>query len=144
MQILSQLEQCKKFPDFNNYLAFIISQGDSLPVEVCCIDVEISMPSATKFFTVPYAFCSYGIGWYWCRAILFLRSKLIQTSPKQPTPLQSACNPVQSCAGAAERWPFAEKQFEGQLCNHNGRLPSVCQGARKGRAGYVIYQGHVL
>ena len=34
MQILSQLEQCKKFPDFNNYLAFIISQGDSLPVEV--------------------------------------------------------------------------------------------------------------
>ena len=34
LQILAQLEECKNIPDFNNYLAFILSQGDSLPVEV--------------------------------------------------------------------------------------------------------------
>ena len=34
VQILAQLEECKNIPDFNNYLAFILSQGDSLPVEV--------------------------------------------------------------------------------------------------------------
>ena len=33
-QILNQLEQCKAFPDFNNYLAFICAQADSLPIEV--------------------------------------------------------------------------------------------------------------
>lgn len=33
-QILNQLEQCKAFPDFNNYLAFIFAQADSLPIEV--------------------------------------------------------------------------------------------------------------
>ena len=33
-QILAQLEQCKNFPDFNNYLAFIFAQGESLPIEV--------------------------------------------------------------------------------------------------------------
>ena len=36
MQILNQLEQCKAFPDFNNYLAFIFAQADSLPIEVGC------------------------------------------------------------------------------------------------------------
>lgn len=34
LQILAQLEECKNIPDFNNYLAFILSQGNSLPVEV--------------------------------------------------------------------------------------------------------------
>ena len=34
LQILNQLEQCKAFPDFNNYLAFIFAQADSLPIEV--------------------------------------------------------------------------------------------------------------
>ncbi|KAL0043428.1 hypothetical protein WJX79_004487 [Trebouxia sp. C0005] len=33
-QILAQLDECKNIPDFNNYLAFILSQGDTLPVEV--------------------------------------------------------------------------------------------------------------
>lgn len=33
-KILGQLEQCRTFPDFNNYLAFIFAQGDSLPLEV--------------------------------------------------------------------------------------------------------------
>ena len=33
-QILSQLEQCKAFPDFNNYLAYILGQGASFAVEV--------------------------------------------------------------------------------------------------------------
>eukprot|EP00884_Botryococcus_braunii_P019984 jgi/Botrbrau1/666/Bobra.0161s0050.1 len=33
-QILDQLEACKSYPDFNNYLAFIFAQGDSLPIEV--------------------------------------------------------------------------------------------------------------
>ena len=33
-QILQQLDQCKSYPDFNNYLAFIFAQGDSLPIEV--------------------------------------------------------------------------------------------------------------
>lgn len=33
-QILAQLDECKNIPDFNNYLAFILSQGHSLPVEV--------------------------------------------------------------------------------------------------------------
>ncbi len=34
MQILQQLDQCKGYPDFNNYLAFIFAQGDSLDIEV--------------------------------------------------------------------------------------------------------------
>ena len=34
LQILSQLEQCTKYPDFNNYLAYIFAQGDTLPIEV--------------------------------------------------------------------------------------------------------------
>ncbi len=34
VQILAQLEQCKQFPDFNNYLAFIFAQGEALPIEV--------------------------------------------------------------------------------------------------------------
>lgn len=34
LQILSQLEQCKSIPDFNNYLAFIFAHGEGLPVEV--------------------------------------------------------------------------------------------------------------
>lgn len=34
LQILAQLEECKNIPDFNNYLAFILAQGDTLPVEV--------------------------------------------------------------------------------------------------------------
>lgn len=33
-QILAQLEQCRSFPDFNNYLAFIFAQGEHCPVEV--------------------------------------------------------------------------------------------------------------
>ncbi|GAB4816534.1 hypothetical protein N2152v2_003580 [Parachlorella kessleri] len=33
-QILAQLDQCKQFPDFNNYLAFIFANGEGLPVEV--------------------------------------------------------------------------------------------------------------
>ncbi len=33
-QILTQLDQCKQFPDFNNYLAFIFAHGEGLPVEV--------------------------------------------------------------------------------------------------------------
>ena len=37
-QILNQLEQCKAFPDFNNYLAFIFAQADSLPLEVSVAD----------------------------------------------------------------------------------------------------------
>ena len=35
LQILAQLDQCKQFPDFNNYLAFIFANGEGLPVEVC-------------------------------------------------------------------------------------------------------------
>jgi len=34
LQILAQLDECKNIPDFNNYLAFILSQGNTLPVEV--------------------------------------------------------------------------------------------------------------
>ncbi len=34
LQILQQLDQCKGYPDFNNYLAFIFAQGDSLDIEV--------------------------------------------------------------------------------------------------------------
>ena len=37
-QILQQLDQCKSYPDFNNYLAFIFAQGDSLPIEVGLLD----------------------------------------------------------------------------------------------------------
>ena len=39
-QILNQLEQCKAFPDFNNYLAFIFAQADSLPIEVTSADLD--------------------------------------------------------------------------------------------------------
>lgn len=35
-QILSQLDQCRAFPDFNNYLAYIFAQGDGYPIEVRC------------------------------------------------------------------------------------------------------------
>ena len=34
MQILQQLDLCKGYPDFNNYLAFIFAQGDTLAIEV--------------------------------------------------------------------------------------------------------------
>lgn len=34
LQILQQLDQAKHVPDFNNYLSFIFSKGDSLPMEV--------------------------------------------------------------------------------------------------------------
>jgi hypothetical protein len=34
LQILQQLDQAKHVPDFNNYLSFIFSKGDNLPVEV--------------------------------------------------------------------------------------------------------------
>jgi hypothetical protein len=33
-QVLQQLEQAKHVPDFNNYLSFIFSKGDNLPMEV--------------------------------------------------------------------------------------------------------------
>ncbi len=32
--MLSQLEQCTKIPDFNNYLAYIFADGDNLAIEV--------------------------------------------------------------------------------------------------------------
>ena len=34
LQVLQQLEQAKHVPDFNNYLSFIFSKGDNLPLEV--------------------------------------------------------------------------------------------------------------
>lgn len=34
VQVLQQLEQAKHVPDFNNYLSFIFSKGDNLPLEV--------------------------------------------------------------------------------------------------------------
>lgn len=34
LQVLSQLELCTKIPDFNNYLAYIFADGDSLSIEV--------------------------------------------------------------------------------------------------------------
>lgn len=33
-QVLAQLERCRAFPDFNNYLALILAQGTSLQLEV--------------------------------------------------------------------------------------------------------------
>lgn len=33
-QILKQLEEYTKFPDFNNYLAYIFAEGGNAPVEV--------------------------------------------------------------------------------------------------------------
>jgi hypothetical protein len=32
--VLQQLEQARHVPDFNNYLSFIFSKGDNLPLEV--------------------------------------------------------------------------------------------------------------
>lgn len=34
LQVLQQLDQAKHVPDFNNYLSFIFSKGDNLPLEV--------------------------------------------------------------------------------------------------------------
>ncbi len=34
VQVLSQLEQCTKIPDFNNYLAYIFADGENLSIEV--------------------------------------------------------------------------------------------------------------
>ena len=34
MQVLSQLEQYTKYPDFNNYLAYIFADGENLSIEV--------------------------------------------------------------------------------------------------------------
>ena len=42
LQILQQLDQCKSYPDFNNYLAFIFAQGDSLPIEVRPVSENVS------------------------------------------------------------------------------------------------------
>ena len=33
LQVLSQLEQCTKYPDFNNYLAYIFADGDRFSIE---------------------------------------------------------------------------------------------------------------
>lgn len=33
-QVLAQLERCRAYPDFNNYLALILAQGNSLQLEV--------------------------------------------------------------------------------------------------------------
>jgi hypothetical protein len=34
LQVLSQLEQYTKYPDFNNYLAYIFADGENLSIEV--------------------------------------------------------------------------------------------------------------
>lgn len=34
LQIFQQLEACKQYPDFNNYLTYIFAAGESLPIEV--------------------------------------------------------------------------------------------------------------
>jgi len=34
LQVLAQLERCRAFPDFNNYLALILAQGNHLQLEV--------------------------------------------------------------------------------------------------------------
>jgi transportin-1 len=34
LQVLAQLERCRAFPEFDNYLAFVFASGDGLPVEV--------------------------------------------------------------------------------------------------------------
>ena len=36
LQVYAQLDKCRAFPDFNNYLAFIFASGEGLPIEVCC------------------------------------------------------------------------------------------------------------
>ena len=33
-QVLAQLERCRAYPDFNNYLALILAQGNTLQLEV--------------------------------------------------------------------------------------------------------------
>ncbi|EFN51057.1 hypothetical protein CHLNCDRAFT_59360 [Chlorella variabilis] len=33
-EVYAQLDRCKAYPDFNNYLAFIFASGDGLPIEV--------------------------------------------------------------------------------------------------------------
>ena len=33
-QVLAQLERCRAYPDFNNYLALILAQGSNLQLEV--------------------------------------------------------------------------------------------------------------
>jgi hypothetical protein len=34
VQVLAQLERCRAYPDFNNYLALILAQGNTLQLEV--------------------------------------------------------------------------------------------------------------
>lgn len=34
LQVLHQLEQCTKIPDFNNYLAYIFADAENLSIEV--------------------------------------------------------------------------------------------------------------
>ena len=50
-QILQQLDQCKSYPDFNNYLAFIFAQGDSLPIEVRPNSTSLFAPATSRLCT---------------------------------------------------------------------------------------------
>lgn len=57
LQILAQLEECKNIPDFNNYLAFILSQGDSLPVEVSDRRCFVRAKGHTQTSSIPKHQC---------------------------------------------------------------------------------------
>lgn len=48
LQVLQQLEQAKHVPDFNNYLSFIFSKGDNLPLEVRVTSGEPAMVCVTR------------------------------------------------------------------------------------------------
>jgi hypothetical protein len=46
LQILQQLDQAKHVADFSNYLSFIFSKGDNLPMEVRSSSVSSSSGSS--------------------------------------------------------------------------------------------------
>ena len=55
MQILAQLDQCKNFPDFNNYLATIFAQGNTLPDEVSLVGSHTVMLAGGVSHALPVA-----------------------------------------------------------------------------------------
>lgn len=108
MQILQQLDLCKGYPDFNNYLAFIFAQGDTLAIEV--------RPAwRIESFKHPDEKSQ--------AHILAETVVLLVWLAKDP-----ATSLRRASAGTAKRRPAAEEQPQSTVCSNNGGVSAVYQG----------------
>ena len=106
MQILNQLEQCKAFPDFNNYLAFICAQADSLPIEV-----RLLGPRATYV----YVAC-------------FNRQQMIAEALQGCLPPALRTQGTAVVPGSSERGAPSQEQPQRSVCGNYGGLQALHQG----------------